>query len=284
MTGQPSRARIRIQPSSGRAAVDWRELIDYRDLLFFLVKRDFSAIYKQSILGPAWYIIQPLATTIVFTVIFGRLAKVSTDETPPFLFYMSGMIFWNYFSTCMTNIAESLMTNAGVFRKVYFPRLVVPLSLVTSNLAQFLLNLSTYSCFYVYFLSQGVQGVEPSAWILALPLLVVQTAVAGLGVGLWMASLTVKYRDLRFALPFISQLWLYVTPVVYPASLVPEKWRPLLALNPMAGVVEFNRFAFLGAGHVDGVFLGLSLASGLLLFVTGLLAFQRVERTFVDTI
>jgi len=276
--------RIKIQPSGSWTTLNWRELIEYRDLLFFLVKRDFSAIYKQSILGPTWYIIQPLATTIVFTVIFGRLAKVSTDETPPFLFYMTGMIFWNYFATCMTKIAESLISNAGVFRKVYFPRLIVPLSLVTSNLAQFLLNLLTYAGFYMYFFSKSVHGVQPSLWILLLPLLVLQTAAAGLGIGLWMASLTVKYRDLRFALPFMSQLWLYVTPIVYPASIVPEKWRPLLALNPMAGIVEFSRFAFLGVGHVQPGFMLVGLATSLFFLLTGLLAFQRVERTFVDTI
>jgi len=186
--------KIKIRPSSPWASVNWREIFEYRDLLFFLVRRDFLAIYKQSLLGPLWYIIQPLATTIVFTVIFGNVAKISTDGTPPFLFYMTGMILWSYFSVCMSTISDSLITNAGVFKKVYFPRLVVPLSLVTSNMAQLLLNFLTYLAFYFYFFSKGAVGFHPNSAVLLFPALALMTAVSGLGMGLWMAALTVKYR------------------------------------------------------------------------------------------
>jgi lipopolysaccharide transport system permease protein len=274
----------KIRPHRPWARIDWRELVEYKDLLFFLVKRDFTAIYKQSILGPLWYVIQPLAMTIVFTVIFGKVAKISTEGTPPFLFYMTGMVFWGYFALSMNHVAESFLTNAAVFRKIYFPRLIVPFSLIVSNLGQFTLTFLTFLCFYGYYLSQGSPGIHPTLPIILLPAMILHTASTALGAGLILASSTVKYRDLRFALPFVSQLWLYMTPVVYPASIVPEKWRLVFALNPMAGVVELNRFAFLGTGYIQPGFLLTSFLSGFLMLILGLLAFQKVEKTFVDTI
>lgn len=276
--------RIHIKANRSWVHIPWKEIWEYRDLLWFLVLRDFTAIYKQSILGPLWFILTPLATTVVFTVIFGNIAKVSTDGMPPFIFYMSGMTLWNYFQGVMNGVSGSLIGNAALFGKVYFPRLIVPLSLVVSNLGQFLLNLAVFIGFYLYYLYFSGAALTPSWWILMLPALVVHCAAIGLGVGLWLSALTVKYRDLRFALPFLAQLWMYATPIVYPASLVPERWKWIVMLNPMASVVEFNRYAFLGVGTLNrdvavGGFLG-----GIALLVSGLFIFSKVQRTFVDTI
>ena len=276
--------RTHIRPNTSWCRIDWKEIIEYRDLLWFLVLRDFTAIYKQSILGPIWFVLQPLATTVVFTVIFGSIAKISTDGLPPFIFYMSGTVLWNYFQGVMNGVSGALIGNAGVFSKVYFPRLVVPFSLVVSNLGQFALNFLMFVGFYLYYYYFTSAKIHPSFWMGLLPLLVIQCAAIGLGVGLWLSALTVKYRDLRFALPFLAQLWMYATPIVYPASLVPEQWRWIVALNPMAGVVELNRFIFFGVGAVtQDILIGGFLAS-LLLLVSGLLIFNRVQRTFVDTI
>ena len=277
--------QIVIRPNQPWWRMDWHSLWDYRDLLWFLVVRDFSAIYKQSILGPLWFIIQPLATTIVFTVIFGQIAKISTDGIPPLLFYMAGMVLWSYFQGVMNGVAGSLIGNAGVLGKVYFPRLILPLSMVISNLAQFVLNASVFLVFYIYFLHDSFTKIHPNVWLAALPLLILQTAAVGLGVGLWMSALTTKYRDLRFALPFLSQLWMYATPIVYPASLVVSPgWNLCMAFNPMAGPVEAFRFMFFGIGRADLLYLGLGISSGWVLLLTGLIMFNRVQRTFVDTI
>jgi lipopolysaccharide transport system permease protein len=277
-------SRTIIKANQSWFHIPWHEIYEYRDLLWNLVRRDLTAIYKQSILGPLWFIIVPLVTTIVFTVIFGNVAKISTDGLPPFLFYMTSMVLWNYFQGCMNGVSNSLITNAGIFSKVYFPRLIVPLSLILSNLAQFVLNLIMFLGFYLYFVFFTSSQIQPSWWILMLPVLIFHCAAVGMGVGLWLSALTVKYRDLRFALPFIAQLWMYATPIVYPTSLVPEKWRWLLAVNPMAGIMEFNRFAFLGVGTVSKEILLIGLISGLFLLVSGLLIFNKVQRTFVDTI
>lgn len=252
--------------------------------MWFLVLRDFTAIYKQSILGPAWFVLQPLATTLVFTVIFGNVAKIPTDGIPPFMFYLSSMMLWKYFEGCMNSVATALISNANMFGKVYFPRLIAPLSLVISNLGQFVLNLLVFIAFYLFFIFGTEANIRPSWWIAILPVLVLHCAIVGLGVGLWLSALTAKYRDLRFALPFLSQLWMFATPVVYPSSQVPEQWRWLLAVNPMASIVEFNRYAFLGAGTVSRDFLIIGVLSGVVLLVTGLLFFNKVQRTFVDTI
>jgi len=276
--------RTRIRPNTSWFSIDWKEIIEYKDLLWLLVQRDFTAIYKQSILGPIWFVLQPLATTVVFTVIFGSIAKISTESLPPFIFYMSGTVLWNYFQGVMNGVSGVLIVNAGIFSKVYFPRLLVPFSLVVSNLGQFILNFLMFVGFYLYYYYFTPANIHPSFWIGLLPLLVIQCAAIGLGVGLWLSALTVKYRDLRFALPFFSQLWMYATPIVYPVSLVPEQWRWIVALNPMAGVVELNRFIFFGLGSVSQDILMVSFFASLLLLVSGLLIFNRVQRTFVDTI
>jgi lipopolysaccharide transport system permease protein len=265
--------------------IDWRELWEYRDLLVLLVRRDLTAIYKQTILGPLWFVLQPLLTTVVFTIIFGKVAGISTEGIPQFVFYMSGTVMWNYFQGVLTQGAGSLVTSANVLTKVYFPRLVIPLSGVFTNFAHLLLNGVLFLGFYLYFLFFTSSGMSPNVWLLAVPVFVIQCALMGLGFGLWVSALTIKYRDLRFALPFLVQLWMYATPIVYPASLVVNPhWRLVLWLNPMTAVVEFNRYAFTGHGSADLAGLGLSWMVTVAVLVSGLFLFNKVQRTFVDTI
>ncbi len=264
--------------------VPWREIWEYRDLIKNFVRRDLTAVYKQSVLGPLWFVLVPLLTTVVFTVIFGKVAKISTDGIPPFLFYMCNMVLWNYFQNCFSGISNCLIKDATVFGKVYFPRISVPLSLLISNLVQFTVNFLLFLCFFIYFWCFTTSSIVPSWWALLLPLLVFQCAIVAMGTGLWLAALTAKYRDLTFALPFVAQLWLYGTPIVYPASLVPEKYQWLIALNPMTWVVELNRFALLGVGTVHPKLIVIGLLVGMFFLLSGFFLFNKVQRTFVDTI
>jgi len=277
---------IVIEPNRSWFRFPWREIVQYRDLLFLLVRRDFVAKYKQTVLGPLWFVIQPLMTTVVFTVVFGKIAKIPTDDLPPMLFYLCGMLAWGYFAKCLGGTASTFVNNAHLFGKVYFPRLVVPLSVVISNLGAFLIQLATFLAFWVYFKWFTAAGALIHAnWFLAwLPLLLIQSAGIGLGVGLWMSALSAKYRDFSYLSDFLTQLWLYATPVVYPLSAVPEKWRWVSAVNPMSGIVESYRYAFLGAGTVEPLYLGLSAGMTVFLLVSGLLVFNKVERTFIDTV
>lgn len=272
-----------------RAGQPWwkinvRELVEYRDLLVLLVKRDLTAVYKQTILGPLWFVIQPLVTTIVFTVIFGTVARIDVGEVPHFVFYMSGLVFWNYFAGILNHGAGSLINNSNVLTKVYFPRLIIPISGVITQLAHLALNFLTFLGFYAWYLWQGA-GLEPNRWLFMLPVLVLQCALMGLAFGLWVSSLTIKYRDLKFALPFLIQLWMYATPIVYPAALVVTPlYRRILWLNPMTAVVEFGRLGLTGQGVADLGGLALSWAVTVLMLVSGLMLFNRVQRTFVDTL
>ena len=266
--------------------VDWKGLFHYRDLLFLLVRRDCGEKHKQISRGLLWIVIQPLLTTLVFTVIFGKISKIPTDKLPPVLFYLCGLLAWNYFAQCLSSIAASLTANAHLFSKVYFPRLIIPLSIVISNLIPFAIQCITFLSFYFYykiFTSAG-DMINPNHFILLLPFLLLETAAVGLGVGLWIAALTVKYRDFQHLVSFLVQLWMYATPVIYPISSIPERWQFLTVLNPMSGIVESYRYAFFGTGFVDWRYL--SISAGLVFFslVTGLLVFNKVERTFVDTI
>jgi lipopolysaccharide transport system permease protein len=277
--------RTHIHANQAWWTINWREIVEYRDLLWMLIARDLTAVYKQTILGPLWFIIQPLITTLVFTVIFGQVANVSTDGVPKIIFYMSGTVLWTYFSGCMTQGANSLVANTNVLSKVYFPRLIIPLSGVLSNLAHFALNLVMFLGFYFYFLFFTASSIH-ARWELALfPLLVLQCALIGLGVGLWVAALTTKYRDLRFALPFLTQIWMYATPIVWPASLVVRpSMKILLWSNPLSFIVECARWMFTGTGTVTWLAASVSIVMTLLLLASGLLIFNRVQRNFVDTI
>ncbi len=264
--------------------IDFREIWEYRDLLMLLVKRDLIAIYKQTVLGPLWFVIQPLLTTVVFTIIFGTVANIPTEGVPHFIFYMSGTIFWNYFSGVLNHGAGSLVANTNMLSKVYFPRLIIPLSGVFINLAHLALNFILFLGFYFWFLLRG-SGMSPNGWLWLLPASILQCGLLGLGFGLWVSALTIKYRDLRFALPFLIQLWMYATPIVYPASLVVRPYLKLvLWLNPMTAVVEFSRYGFTGQGSADLFGLGLSWGVTLLVLASGVFLFNKVQRTFVDTI
>ncbi len=272
-----------IRPVSGWFDIHLSELWRYRDLIMLFVRRDFVAVYKQTILGPLWFLIQPLLTTVVFTVIFGRIAKIPTDGIPPMLFYMSGVVAWNYFAGCLNKTSDTFGGNAHLFGKVYFPRLTVPISVVITNLLTFAIQFALFLCLLAYFSASGsTVGLQPS--IVFLPLLVVQMAALGLGSGIIVSSLTTKYRDLTQLVGFGVQLWMFATPIVYPASQIPLNWQWIIGLNPMAPVVEYFRFAFLGAGTVNPVQLGLSALTTLLVLATGIILFSRIEKSFMDTV
>ena len=264
--------------------INWRELVEYHDLLWFLIKRDFTTVYKQSILGPLWFVIQPLATTLVFTVIFGNIAGMGTDGVPPFLFYMSAMVLWNYFQSCLNDVANTFVGYAHLFGKVYFPRLIVPFALTAKNVGQLVLNFLMFLGFYIYFATRPTSLLHANGWVVIVPVLALQCALAGLGAGLWLTSMTAKYRDLRYALSFLSQLWMFATPIIFSISKVPEKWMWAIYANPMSCVVVFNRHAFLGTGHAEIPLLVSGLAMGLLLFVSGILVFNKTQRTFIDVV
>jgi lipopolysaccharide transport system permease protein len=277
---------LRIRPNRKWLRLDWRGVWEYRDLLFILVRRDFISRYKQTVLGPAWFVIQPLLTTMVFTVLFGNLAKISTDGLPPMLFYLCGMQGWTYFANTFNTVSTTFVSNSALFGKVYFPRLVVPLSAVVSNLFAFGVQLGTFLGFWIYFKCFTHAGAYFGLrWeILALPLLIAQIGALSLGVGLWISALTAKYRDFAQLSSFIVQLWMYGTPVIFPLSMIPEKWRYLVVLNPMTMPVEGMKYMFLGRGNVDPFYFFVSIAVTFIAVVSGLAIFQRVERTFVDTV
>jgi lipopolysaccharide transport system permease protein len=282
--GERMSVRTHIKANQPWWRVDWYEIWEYRELLWNLVSRDFITVYKQTILGPLWFIFQPLATTLTFTVIFGNLAKIPTDNLPPFLFYMCGTVLWTYFQACMDTVSGSLVTNSGIFGKVYFPRLIPPLAVVVNNLARLAINLGLFLAFWLFFMFFKQAPVEPNIWMIVFPLLVIQCAGLGLGIGLWLSSLTAKYKDISFILPFFAQLWMYATPVVYPASMIPERFNWWIAVNPMASVIEVNRYAFLGQGMIDPVAIASNFIIMLVLLFSGIAQYNRVQRTFIDTI
>jgi lipopolysaccharide transport system permease protein len=272
-----------IRSKSGWFDINLPELWRYRDLITLFVRRDFVSIYKQTVLGPLWFLLQPLFSTIVFTVIFGRIAHIPTDGLPQVVFYMAGIVTWNYFSACITKTADTFTSNAAVFGKVYFPRLAVPVSAVITNLLTFTIQFVLFLIVMTFFYLKG-SAVRPNYWVLFTPVLLIQMAALGLGFGILVSSLTTKYRDLTFVVSFGVQLWMYATPVVYPMSQIPERWKWAYALNPMAAVVEVFRFAFLGAGSVQAWQLGLSLFMTFLVLMAGIVLFSRVGKTFMDTV
>jgi lipopolysaccharide transport system permease protein len=282
----PADYELVIRSTRGRFAMNLAEVWRYRDLLMLLVHRDFIAKYKQTILGPAWFVLQPLLMTIVFSVIFGEIAKIPTDGLPPILFYLAGLLGWNYFAQTFQSTSGTLVNNAGLFGKVYFPRLVVPFSAVISNFFAFALQLATLLVIWIYFkLFTGAGGLFGfSVGIVWLPLVLFHVAALSLGVGLWLSALTAKYRDFTFLSGFIVQIWMYATPVIYPLSQIPEKWRWFAVLNPMAMPVETIRFMFLGQGTIITAYLALSVGVTILLLFSGVLFFSKVEKTFIDTV
>ncbi|HMO50402.1 MAG TPA: ABC transporter permease [Kiritimatiellia bacterium] len=272
-----------IEPKRRWFELHLRDLWRYRDLVRMFVWRDFTAQYKQTILGPLWHIIQPLLTTITFTIIFGRVAKLPTDGLPPFLFYMTGNVVWAYFATCLTATSNTFIGNAHIFGKVYFPRVAVPVSVVISRLIGFAIQFSFYLAFLAWFAWRGAD-IQINRMVLLTPFLLVLMAGLGLGFGVLISSLTTRYRDLQQLVGFGVQLAMYATPVVYPLSLVGENYRWIVLANPMTPIVETFRHAFLGAGTVSPWHLAYSTAFTVILFIGGLALFNRVEKTFMDTV
>ncbi len=276
-----------IEPGGSWVRIPWREVVQYRDLLFLLVRRDFVAKYKQTILGPIWFVLQPLVYTVVFSIVFKRMAGLSTDGYPAMLFYLSGMLAWQYFAQCLESTSSTFVKNAGMFGKVYFPRIVMPLSVVMSNLLAFLLQFLVFLGFLAYYKWFSWAGgmVRPTWSVVFLPLVVLQTAALGLGVGLWMSALGAKYRDFSYIAGFMKQVWMFGTlPLFMSLSEVPVKYQWVLAANPVCPIVTWYRSAFLGAGAVDMGHMALSIGVTMLLLVSGVLVFSRVERTFIDTV
>ncbi len=277
---------IVIQATHGWRFLDLRELWAYRDLLRLLVQRDFVARYKQTVLGPLWHLFQPLVTTVVFTVVFSHVAALPTDGLPPTLFYLCGLLAWNYFSQTFNSTSTTLVANAGLFGKVYFPRLIVPLAGVVSNGISFLIQLTSFFAVLIIYLAShpGVDVGPRWEAIVLLPLVLVQLAAFSLGVGLWLAALTTKFRDFTVLAGFLIQLWMYLTPIILPLAKVPPQWHIYVALNPVTMPVECFRYLLLGTGWINPTLLVVSITSTVLALVTGILIFRRVEKTFVDVV
>ena len=278
-----------IKPRTGWFDIDLKELWQYRDLVVMFVKRSFATLYKQTILGPAWILINPLLTTVIFTVVFGNIAGLAESGVPSFLFYMAGNAIWSFFASCITGTANTFVTNAGLFGKVYFPRLTMPISQVVISLINLLIQMVMFLVFWVwfYFFGQAYGAVQMNLWVLALPAVLLLVMVMGLGVGIIVSSLTTKYRDLAIVVSFGVQLWMYATPVVYSMSEIAgnsPRLLVLMRLNPMTEPVQVFRYALLGCGEVSPAWLLYSAAVALVTLAAGVVLFSRVEKTFMDTV
>ena len=272
-----------IGPPKGWFDLHLRDLWRYRDLVGLFVRRDFVAVYKQTILGPLWHVIQPLLTTVMFTIVFGNIAGLPTDGVPGFIFYMAGTTIWTYFANCLTRTSGTFIANAGIFGKVYFPRMAVPVSTVGSQLIAFAIQFAFFLCFYAAFWVKGAP-MRPNWTLALLPALLLIMAGLGLGFGILISSMTTKYRDLQVLVGFGVQLWMYATPVIYPLSCAPAKYRWLVLANPASAVVETFRYGFFSTGTFSWAALDYSAGFTLVLLLIGLAVFNRVERTFMDTV
>lgn len=259
-----------------------KEVWRYKDLVYMFVKRDFVSSFKQTILGPIWFFINPILTTIVYLVIFGRIAKLPTDGAPPLLFYLAGVTLWNYFSSSLLATSSTFTGNAGIFGKVYFPRLVTPLSIVISNLMRFGVQFVLFILAWTYYYYKG--EVHPNIWILATPFLILLMALFALGVGMIFSSLTTKYKDLAMLLGFGVSLYMYATPVIYPVSSLPGFFKKLAYYNPLTGIFECFKYAWIGVGDFSPAMLGISTGIILILLMIGIVIFNKVEKSFMDTV
>jgi len=271
-----------IEPRSSWLSINLRELYNYKDLVALFVRRDFVSQYKQTLLGPIWFFIQPVFTTLIFTVIFGRVAGIATDGIPQPIFYMSGIVIWNYFADCLTKSSETFQLNQTLFGKVYFPRLIVPLSVVISNLIKLGVQVILLFGFILYYIFNGHQLLN--AYLVLFPFYIIVIAFLGLGLGLIISSMTTKYRDLRFLIQFGVQLAMYGTPIVYPLSIISESNRFWILLNPVSSVVEGFRFTLFGSGFISLKWTLYSLIVSIIVLFFGVVVFNRVERSFIDTI
>ena len=284
MSPAPHREII-LQPARGWLRVEWRELWEYRDLLVLLVRRDFLARYQQTALGPLWHLLQPVLTMAIFVVVFGRVAGIPTDDIPAPLFYLCGLLGWNYFAQNLTTGSGTFVNNATLFSKVWFPRLVVPAATIASNLVAFALQLVPFFLFLAYyvFLAPGA-GMAFSWRMFLTPLPVLHIAALSLGIGLWMAAATARYRDLIHLNQYLVQLWMFATPIIYPLSRVPAKWAWLIWANPMSVPVENLRWCLLGRGTFEPAMVALSAGVTLALLLSGVVAFENAARSAVDTV
>ena len=271
---------IYIKPTKGLAALNLRDLWIYRELIYFMIWREVKVRYKQTMLGAAWAIIQPVLTMIVFTFLFGRIAKLPTDGNIPYpIFSYTGLLPWGLFVAALNQASRSLTSNQNMVTKIYFPRLVLPLASILSGLVDFIIAFVILIGLMIYY------GITPSINVLwALPLFLLLTIVTALGVALWLSAINVQYRDVNYALPFMTQFWLFITPVAYSSSLISDKWQLVYSLNPMAGVVNGFRWALLGVGNGPDAGLWISVGISLLVLVSGLFYFRNMEKTFADTI
>jgi len=274
-----------IKPRHKWYQVDVAAIWQYRDLLILLVRRDFVAVYKQTVLGPIWFFIQPIITSLTFTFIFGNLAKLSTDGNPAILFYLAGITLWTYFADCITKTSTTFTSNAGVFGKVYFPRLIMPLSILVSNLIKFGIQFLIFLLTWLYFIFTTGNTIHPQwqhMWLI--PVLVFMMAGLGLGLGIFISSLTTKYRDLTFLVGFGVQLLMYASSVVLPISSMPEKIKLLMLLNPLTSIIEAFKFVFLGSGYLEGIWLVYSFGFMSVLIIISVIIFNKVEKSFMDTV
>ena len=282
MTDNPSSASVVpvtiIRPSRGWISLNLRDLWEYRDLLYFLTWRDIKVRYKQTVLGAAWAIIQPFFTMVVFSLFFGKLAKMPSDDIPYPIFSYAALVPWTFFANGLSQSSSSLVASANLIKKVYFPRLVVPISSVISGAVDFVLAFVVLLGMMLYF------GTVPTWNVLWLPLLLLLALVTSLGVGLWLTAMNVQFRDVRYAVPFLVQAWMFATPIAYPSSLLDEPWRTLYGINPMAGVVEGFRWALLGAHTAPGPIVAVSALVAVGLLISGAFYFRRMEKTFADVV
>ena len=274
-----------IRPKDKLLSVDFKEIWQYRDLMMLFVKRNIITQYKQTILGPLWYVIQPMMTTVMYMVVFGGIAKISTDGLPQPLFYLAGISFWQYFADCLTKTSNTFVNNAGIFGKVYFPRLVTPLSDVISNLVRFGIQFALFMIVYIYYFIFTDANIQPNLYALLFPILVVMLAGLALGFGILFSSMTTKYRDLQLLLSFFVSLWMYATPVIYPLSTITnDTLRMVMQLNPLTGIVEFFKYGMLGVGNHEWWMLGYSFGFMVVLLAIGIVVFNKVQKSFMDTV
>ncbi len=277
---------IEITNKSSLLSIDLKEVWRYRDLLRMYVKRDIITFYKQTILGPLWFLIQPLLTTIMFMFVFGGIAGISTDGVPQAVFYLGGLVCWNYFQDCLSKCSDTFNANQAIFGKVYFPRLVVPLSIVISNLIKMGIQFLLFLAVYIYYFASGVD-FHINATILLIPILIIMLGCLGLGFGMVISSMTTKYRDLRFLISFGVQLWMYITPVIYPLSVMKDsypKYIWVLVANPLTAIIETFKYAFTGVGVFDWLYLGYSFIFTIVVLLLGIIIFNKVQRNFMDVI
>lgn len=272
-----------IKPKNKLLQVDFGEIWQYRDLLSLFVKRDIVTQYKQTVLGPAWYFIQPALTTIMYMVVFGGIANISTDGLPQPMFYLAGIVCWQYFADCLNKTSSTFTANQGIFGKVYFPRLIMPLATVSSNLVRLGIQFVLFLAVYIYFLFLKVD-VAPNIYVLLIPVLIIMLAGLALGFGIIISSMTTKYRDLTILFTFVVQLWMYATPVIYPLSTMSPKMQTIMSLNPVTSIVETFKYGTMGVGTFSWISLIYSFAFMNVLLAVGVLVFNKVQHSFMDTV